>query len=141
MMPEGSASSRGAQKSALAGVLYDKRTEKELGQLLEQLKGAAGLDPVQAAVVREAQRLEPDDLINVWLVQSMHVIDEGGAAVGLTRCGVMQQQVCDSECKLCVAVFDMLMGVLLLAGHTHVRLLFPRSWHSVQQSWRQMHTR
>jgi carboxypeptidase Taq len=56
MMPEGSASSRGAQKSALAGVLYDKRTEKELGQLLEQLKGAAGLDPVQAAVVREAQR-------------------------------------------------------------------------------------
>jgi Zn-dependent M32 family carboxypeptidase len=56
-MPEGSASSRGAQKSALAGVLYDKRTEKELGQLLEQLKGAAGLDPVQAAVVREAQRL------------------------------------------------------------------------------------
>lgn len=55
-MPEGSVGSRGAQKSALAGVLYDKKTEKELGQLLEQLKGAAGLDPVQAAVVREAQR-------------------------------------------------------------------------------------
>jgi Zn-dependent M32 family carboxypeptidase len=56
MMPEGAVGSRGAQKSALAGVLYDKKTEKELGQLLEQLKGAAGLDPVQAAVVREAQR-------------------------------------------------------------------------------------
>lgn len=56
MMPEGAVGSRGAQKSALAGVLYDKKTEKELGQLLEQLKGATGLDPVQAAVVREAQR-------------------------------------------------------------------------------------
>lgn len=56
MMPEGSVGSRGAQKSALAGVLYDKKTEGELGQLLEQLKGAVGLDPVQAAVVREAHR-------------------------------------------------------------------------------------
>jgi hypothetical protein len=55
-MPEGSVGSRGAQKSALAGVLYDKRTEAELGQLLEQLQGAAGLEPVQAAVVREAHR-------------------------------------------------------------------------------------
>jgi len=55
-MPEGAVSSRGAQKSALAGVLYDKKTEKDLGQLLEQLQGAAGLEPVQAAVVREALR-------------------------------------------------------------------------------------
>lgn len=49
--------SRGAQKSALAGVLYDKRTDKQLGGLLQQLKAAAGeLDPVQAAVVRDASR-------------------------------------------------------------------------------------
>lgn len=57
-MPEGSVGSRGAQKSALAGVLYDKRTDPTLGQLLTQLKGApAGvLDQVQAAVVRDALR-------------------------------------------------------------------------------------
>jgi Zn-dependent M32 family carboxypeptidase len=57
MMPEGAVGSRGAQKSALAGVLYDKRTDKQLGSLLQQLKAAAGeLDPVQAAVVRDASR-------------------------------------------------------------------------------------
>ncbi|KAF6265951.1 putative carboxypeptidase [Scenedesmus sp. NREL 46B-D3] len=57
MMPQGSVGSRGAQKSALAGVLYDKRTEQQLGSLLQQLKAAAGeLDPVQAAVVRDASR-------------------------------------------------------------------------------------
>lgn len=57
MMPEGAVGSRGAQKSALAGVLYDKRTDKQLGGLLQQLKAAAGeLDPVQAAVVRDASR-------------------------------------------------------------------------------------
>lgn len=49
--------SRGAQKAALAGVLYDKRTDKQLGNLLHELKGAANeLDPVQAAVVRDASR-------------------------------------------------------------------------------------
>eukprot|EP00878_Enallax_costatus_P001574 GHUV01001725.1.p1 GENE.GHUV01001725.1~~GHUV01001725.1.p1 ORF type:complete len:544 (+),score=156.71 GHUV01001725.1:74-1705(+) len=57
MMPEGAVGSRGAQKSALAGVLYDKRTDQQLGQLLKQLKDAtAELDPVQAAVVRDAYR-------------------------------------------------------------------------------------
>lgn len=56
-MPEGAAGSRGAQKSALAGVLYDKRTDQQLGTLLKQLKEAAAeLDPVQAAVVRDAYR-------------------------------------------------------------------------------------
>eukprot|EP00775_Hariotina_reticulata_P006119 gene6119-6358_t len=58
MMPEGSVGSRGAQKSALAGVLYDKRTDTILGQLLTQLKTApaGALDQVQAAVVRDALR-------------------------------------------------------------------------------------
>lgn len=40
MMPPNSAGSRGAQKAALAGVLFDKRTDKELGQLLEALRSA-----------------------------------------------------------------------------------------------------
>lgn len=56
MMPEGAADSRGAQKAALAGVIYDKRTEPALGALLQALRGpdgapAAGLGPVEAAVV------------------------------------------------------------------------------------------
>lgn len=57
MMPAGAAESRGAQKSALAGVIYDKKTDGEMGALLEQLKGqAAGLTPVQAAVVRDSSK-------------------------------------------------------------------------------------
>lgn len=57
MMPEGSVGCRGAQKAALAGVLYDKKTDAEVGRLLEALKGDGGaLSPVQAAVVREAAR-------------------------------------------------------------------------------------
>jgi carboxypeptidase Taq len=57
-MPDGAADSRGAQKTALAGVLYDKRTEVSLGTLLQRLSAApAGeLDAVQAAVVRDASR-------------------------------------------------------------------------------------
>jgi Zn-dependent M32 family carboxypeptidase len=76
MMPEGAVGSRGAQKSALAGVLYDKRTDKQLGSLLQQLKAAAAeLDPVQAAVVRDASRYERwgcsygvCTVLHLWLV-------------------------------------------------------------------------
>ncbi|KAF8071085.1 thermostable carboxypeptidase 1 [Scenedesmus sp. PABB004] len=56
MMPEGAVGSRGAQKAALAGVLYDRRTEPALGALLDTLHGAPGLDAVQAAVVRDARK-------------------------------------------------------------------------------------
>lgn len=57
MMPPGAAASRGAQKSALTGVLYDKRTDKELGALLKQLQESSPqLDQVQAAVVRDAYK-------------------------------------------------------------------------------------
>ncbi|KAI8464429.1 MAG: putative carboxypeptidase [Monoraphidium minutum] len=57
MMPAGAAESRGAQKSALAGVIYDKKTEPEMGSLLEGLKAeAAKLGPVPAAVVRDASK-------------------------------------------------------------------------------------
>ena len=59
MMPEGAAACRAAQKSVMAGILYDKQTEPELGQLLDELassNGSAGFDPFQQAVIREAQR-------------------------------------------------------------------------------------
>ena len=59
MMPEGAAASRAAQKSVMAGILYDKQTDPELGQLLDQLlasKSSTGFDPFQQAVIREANR-------------------------------------------------------------------------------------
>lgn len=54
MAPPGASGSRGAQKEALAGVLYDKRTDAKLGERLLALKGAEGLSAVQNAVVRDA---------------------------------------------------------------------------------------
>ncbi|EFJ40298.1 hypothetical protein VOLCADRAFT_108221 [Volvox carteri f. nagariensis] len=58
MMPPGAAASRGSQKAVLAGVLYDKETDPQLGALLDSLKAAppGTLDEVQAAVVRDAAR-------------------------------------------------------------------------------------
>ncbi|GFH24699.1 uncharacterized protein HaLaN_22543 [Haematococcus lacustris] len=64
MMPAGAAASRGAQKAALAGVLYDKRTDAELGSLLKGLTAALGggpssqeeLGPWARAVVRDAYK-------------------------------------------------------------------------------------
>ncbi len=59
MMPKGAAACRAAQKSVMAGILYDKQTEPELGQLLHELassNGGAGFDPFQQAVIQEAQR-------------------------------------------------------------------------------------
>lgn len=56
MMPSGAAASRGAQKSSMAGVIYDKQTDKELGELLAALHTAPAaeqLDEVQRAVVRD----------------------------------------------------------------------------------------
>ena len=43
----------------MAGILYDKQTDPELGQLLDQLmatNGSTGFDPFQQAVIREANR-------------------------------------------------------------------------------------
>lgn len=57
MLPSGSSGSRSAQKEVLAGVLYDKRADPELGSLLSDLQGAAGTDElsdVQKANVRIA---------------------------------------------------------------------------------------
>lgn len=49
--------SRAAQKSALAGVVHDKRTEAELGQLLTDLKKRASeLDAVQVPMLETRWR-------------------------------------------------------------------------------------
>jgi Zn-dependent M32 family carboxypeptidase len=56
MMPEGAASLRGEQKSALAGILHEKSTSDSLGQLLSKLADDKSLGDVQKAVVREAKR-------------------------------------------------------------------------------------
>lgn len=55
MMPEKAGASRAMQKTALAGVIHDKETDKEIGQLLEKLKDVA-LGDVESANVREASR-------------------------------------------------------------------------------------
>eukprot|EP00798_Chlamydomonas_sp_ICE-L_P004774 gene4774-34532_t len=55
IMPKEGSGARGAQKSAIAGVLHDKRTAPELHDLLLQLKEHEGdLSKVEAAVVRVA---------------------------------------------------------------------------------------
>ena len=50
-MPAGAAASRAAQKAAVAGVLYDKQVDQEIGELLAKLQAAnleeAGLDAFQ----------------------------------------------------------------------------------------------
>eukprot|EP00955_Chlamydomonas_euryale_P086580 364227-Chlamydomonas_euryale.AAC.7 len=59
MMPPGAAGSRAAQKSALAGVVYDKETDAELGSLLKALLAAGEegqLDEWQRANVRDAHK-------------------------------------------------------------------------------------
>jgi carboxypeptidase Taq len=40
MLPSGSSSIRGDQKSVLAGIIYDKKTDARLGRLLTELKEA-----------------------------------------------------------------------------------------------------
>lgn len=64
MLPAKSGDSRSKQMEALAGVLHDKRTSKELGALLEKMQNDKDaqsndkheLDDWEQAVVREAQR-------------------------------------------------------------------------------------
>ncbi|BDA49961.1 Thermostable carboxypeptidase 1 [Coccomyxa sp. Obi] len=59
MMPNGAAACRAAQKAAMAGILYDKQTSPELGNVLQKLEGAESsndFDPFQRAVIREARR-------------------------------------------------------------------------------------
>lgn len=55
MMPEKAGASRAMQKTAIAGVIHEKETDGEIGDLLNQLKGVQ-LDDVQSANVREAAR-------------------------------------------------------------------------------------
>ncbi|KAI7846262.1 hypothetical protein COHA_000242 [Chlorella ohadii] len=59
-LPSNAVNSRAAQKSALAGVLHEKQTEAEIGQLLQRLQAAnlaaEGLNEYEQATVREAAR-------------------------------------------------------------------------------------
>lgn len=58
MLPPGSGGSRGDQKAALAGVIYDKKTDPVLASNLNKLMSAKeALTDVQAANVRDAHKL------------------------------------------------------------------------------------
>lgn len=62
MMPNGAAACRAAQKAAMAGILYDKQTNPELGEVLQKLQGvqsSSDFDSFQRAVIREARRCVP----------------------------------------------------------------------------------
>lgn len=54
LLPVGSGGCRADQKSALAGVIYDKKTDAKLGERLKLLKSEASLNNVRAANVRDA---------------------------------------------------------------------------------------
>ena len=57
MMPPSSAESRGAQKTLLAGMMHEKKTDPEIGSLLKTIEASGGeLSGTDAAVVREARR-------------------------------------------------------------------------------------
>lgn len=60
MLPSGSGGCRGDQKSALAGVIYDKKTALELGNALDLLHNlepdTSSLSSVEQAVVRDAHK-------------------------------------------------------------------------------------
>ncbi|KAJ1428083.1 putative carboxypeptidase [Ochromonadaceae sp. CCMP2298] len=57
LLPPGSSGCRGDQKAALAGVIYDKKTDATLGANLQQLHNAgAALTQVQNAVVRDSYK-------------------------------------------------------------------------------------
>jgi Zn-dependent M32 family carboxypeptidase len=58
-MPSGGASARSMQKSALAGVIYEKRTAPAPGELLQQLHDvtdSSSFSKEQLAVIRDAVR-------------------------------------------------------------------------------------
>jgi len=57
MLPTGSSDSRGKQKEALAGVIYDKKTDPVLGELLKELhESCAGLNEVEQVNVELAYK-------------------------------------------------------------------------------------
>jgi Zn-dependent M32 family carboxypeptidase len=60
MMAEGAALSRAAQKMVMAGLVHERKTDKEFATLLAKLEeegsGEGNFDEAQAAVIREAKR-------------------------------------------------------------------------------------
>ena len=76
MMPNGAAACRAAQKAAMAGILYDKQTNPELGEVLQKLQGAeasSDFDPFQRAVIREARRWAPLSALQYWFEPTYYV--------------------------------------------------------------------
>ena len=57
MQPDGASQAKANQKEVLAGVLYDKKTDSKLGEMLSRLQSPDFVaTPVQAAVIREAAK-------------------------------------------------------------------------------------
>ena len=56
IMPPGAVESRASQIAAMAGVLHDKSTDAEWGELLEQLSDGDSFNDFQACNIREAKR-------------------------------------------------------------------------------------
>ena len=57
MLPEESSNSRASQKTTLAGVIYEKRTDKELGELLKAFhEDPSSLSEVSKANIRESYK-------------------------------------------------------------------------------------
>ncbi len=58
MLPEESSNSRAAQKTTLAGVIYERKTEQELGELLDAFnEDGSCLSDVAKANVRDAHKV------------------------------------------------------------------------------------
>lgn len=77
MMPSGATNARGSQKSALTGVIHDKKSDTELGALLRSLEDhSSQLDPVQKAVVRDAlKQYVKDTAVPKELAQQIAKLD------------------------------------------------------------------
>ena len=57
MMADGATDSRAAQKKVMAGIVHERKTDKEIGTLLQQIESSGTtLDEAQDALVREAKR-------------------------------------------------------------------------------------
>ena len=92
MMPPGSENSRGKQKGALASAIHEKKTDKEIGELLEKLEPFAHtFDEFSRANLREAKlKFERNVRIPVALAQRCAELETTGygAWVGYSNYGL-----------------------------------------------------
>ena len=86
MLPEGSSDCRGAQKEVLAGVIYDKKTSPELGDLVKSFHtDSSALSPVGIANVRLAHKnFIRETSLPKTLVQHMASLETSGYNAWLT---------------------------------------------------------